>query len=285
MKPIVAVIAPGNMGAAVGARLVERGAQVCTLLEGRSQASVQRAVKAGMTDADDATIAQSDIILSIVPPGDALALAERLAPALRATSKKPVYVDCNAVSPQTAEKIAAVISATGSAFVDGGIIGGVPRAGYAGPQIYVSGPDAGRVEALIEYGLAIRPMDGPLTAASALKMSYGGITKGVTAICSAMVLAAQRGGVADALQREFAESQPMLAAHFARTLPDMFGKAYRWVAEMEEVADFTGTDAERDMYQGIAALYRRIADDVDGGKKEVGVLADFSTATKGAAKP
>ena len=37
---------------------------------------------------------------------------------------------------------------------------------------------------------AIRLLDGPLTAASALKMSYAGITKGFTALGAAMMLAA-----------------------------------------------------------------------------------------------
>lgn len=279
MQRIVTVIAQGSMGAGIGARLSEQGARVLTSLQGRSQASAQRAAAAGMTDADDAAIAKSDFILSVVPPGDALVLAQRLAPALKAATTKAIYVDCNAVSPDSAARIAAVIGASGASFVDGGIIGGPPRAGYA-PHLYVSGPDAHRVTSLSDLGLSIRVMEGPLTAASALKMSYGGITKGVTAICAAMVLAAQRGGVAQALQREFAESQPLLVPYFARTLPDMLPKAYRWVAEMEEVAQFAGSPAERDMYEGIAALYQRIADDVDGANKETAVLAAFADAMK-----
>ena len=81
---------------------------------------------------------RSDIILSILPPGDALGLAERLAPALRAAAKKPVYVDCNALDPATVLRIARVVEETGATFVDGGIIGGPPKARYS-PKIYLSG--------------------------------------------------------------------------------------------------------------------------------------------------
>ena len=275
MKPVVAVIAAGGMGAPVGARLAENGVRVVTSLAGRSPASVARAKAAGMEGVSDAEIAQADFLLSIVPPKEALPLAQRLAPALRAANRKPVYVDCNAVNPQTAARVAEVIAETGSPFADAGIIGGPPRKDYAGPHFYVSGPDAKRVEALKAHGLSIRVLEGPNGAASALKMSYGGITKGLTAVGTAMVLAAHRGGVGEALRKELAESQPALTTYLTRSVPDMFGKAYRWVAEMEEIAGFTGSDAEEEMYRGIAELYQRLATDFETDKNEVGALAEF----------
>jgi 3-hydroxyisobutyrate dehydrogenase-like beta-hydroxyacid dehydrogenase len=269
----VAVIAPGNMGAAVGARLVQRGARVVTSLVGRSAASAERAATAGMAAVSDAEIATADFVLSIVPPKEALPLAERLAPSLSAANEKPVYVDCNAVSPETAGRIAEVIAATGCPFVDGGIIGGPPRAGYHGPIIYVSGADAKRAEELNAFGLMFRAMGGPIGAASAIKMCYGGITKGLTAVGSAMALAAHRAGIADELHAELAASQPALMGRLSGSVPDMFSKAYRWVAEMEEIASFLGERSEADMFRGIAELYQRLAD--EGSKKEIEALAAF----------
>ena len=154
MQPIVAVIAPGMMGSGVGQRLVENGIEVRTLLAGRSDATLARAKAAGMVGASDEQIVASDIILSILPPGDALGLAERLAPALRAAAKKPVYVDCNALDPATVLRIARVVQETGATFVDGGIVGGPPRAGYS-PKIYLSGEAAPRVRRVDQ----VRPGD------------------------------------------------------------------------------------------------------------------------------
>lgn len=274
MKTTIAVIAPGAMGAAVAARLGENGADVVTSLSGRSPASAKRAAEAGMRIVDDAELPSSDLILSIVPPGDALGLAERLSPVLRSGSRKPLYVDCNAVSPETAKRIAGVIAATGTPFVDGGIIGGPPRSGYGGPTLYVSGEPAKRVEGLAR-GLVVRAIDGPVGAASALKMSYAAITKGLTALGSASILAATRAGAAEALHRELSESQPMLMAWLSRSVPDMFSKAYRFVGEMEEISSFMASDGGREIYAGIAELYREVAADKDGENRDIDALIRF----------
>src|SRR5437762_6428199 len=150
MPPVVTVIAPGSMGAAVGGRLVERGVRVLTTLTGRSPDTMERAQTAGLIHADDKEIAASDFILSIVPPGEAIGLVQRLAPVLTASNHKPVIVECNAVSPPTAEHIYHVIAPTGCPFVDAGIIGPPPRPkGKDSPRFYASGPEAKR-SALLE---------------------------------------------------------------------------------------------------------------------------------------
>ncbi len=132
MTPVVAVIAPGMMGAAVGKRLVDNGVKVLTSLNGRSAETVARAKSAGMAAASDEEIARADFILSILPPGDALALAARFVPALKASNAKPVYVDCNAINPATVERVAAAIAPSECPFVDAGIIGQPPKPPPAG---------------------------------------------------------------------------------------------------------------------------------------------------------
>src|ERR1044071_3281235 len=107
MADTIGIIAMGEMGSGVARRLHERGATVITQLTGRTAASAARAERAGAipVSTDDEFAAQADFILSIVPPGDAVALAQRLAPAIKRAGRQLVYVDCNAVSPQTAERI------------------------------------------------------------------------------------------------------------------------------------------------------------------------------------
>jgi 3-hydroxyisobutyrate dehydrogenase-like beta-hydroxyacid dehydrogenase len=280
MTPTVAVIAQGAMGAGVAKRLHDNGVRVVTSLAGRSEASAKRAAEAGMVAVSDAEIAAADFILSIVPPNEALPLAKRLAPALAAANRKPVYADCNAVSPDTVREIAPVIEATGTPFLDAGIIGGPPRSGYSGPIFYYSGPADTGIERLNDYGLIFRPVKGDIGAASALKMSYGGITKGLTAVGSAMMLAATRAGVAEALHAELSASQPNLMTYFARSVPDMFGKAYRWVPEMQEIAHFSGDPATEEMYRAIAAHYERLAADNEGEKAAIEALAEFFEKAK-----
>jgi putative dehydrogenase len=288
MTPVVAVIAPGMMGAAVGKRLVDNGVKVLTSLKGRSAETAARAKAAGMAVAGDEEIAASDFILSILPPGDAVALAERFQPALKASNAKPVYVDCNAINPKTVDRVAAVIAPTDCPFVDSGIIGSPPtplpnppplagegRVGGS-PRFYASGPAAPRFATLRQYGLDVRVLDGAISAASALKMSYAGITKGTQAIGAAMMLAATRAGSADALFAELSSSQKEMFAWFKRGLALMPPKAYRWIAEMHEIAGFVGDDpAAKDLYEGAAHFYERIAEDFEGGKKDVVALTEF----------
>jgi putative dehydrogenase len=259
---VIGVIAQGMMGAGVGRRLHEGGAKVRTLLSGRSQESAERAKAAGMAAAADEhdLLAGADFFLSILPPGEAEPLARRLAPTLAALDRKPVYVDCNAINPQTAMRIGEIIATTGADFVDAGIIGGPPRPGYS-PTIYASGPTAGQTAVLRDWGIDWRVIDGPVGAASALKMSYGGITKGTTAIASAMLLGAARFGCSEALIAELTESQPEMLARFRENIPRMYDKAYRWVAEMEEISDFLEQNPpSRDIYAAIARLYAHLAE-------------------------
>ena len=276
MSPTIAIIAPGAMGAAVGKRLVDNGLRVLTSLSGRSRDTAARAEAAGMAAAGDKEIAAADFILSILPPGDALSLAERFAPALKVSEAKPVYVDCNAINPATVARVAAAIAPTGCAFVDAGIIGGPPAPGDAGPRFYASGAAAERFAGLRDYGLDIRVLDGPIGAASALKMSYGGVTKGVQVIGAAMMLAATRSGSAEALHAELQFSQKELLALFKRQMSAMPPKAYRWVAEMQEIAGFVGDDPSAcEIYQGAAHFYARVARDFEGDRRDAAALAAF----------
>jgi 3-hydroxyisobutyrate dehydrogenase-like beta-hydroxyacid dehydrogenase len=275
MKPVVAIIAPGSMGAAVGGQLARNGVKVLTSLANRSAASAARAKAAGLEATSDAEITRVDFLLSIVPPKEAVGLAERLAPSLSGANRKPVYVDCNAVSPETALRISRIVGSTGTPFVDGGIVGGPPREGLPGPRFYVSGPDAGRLSVLNDFGLSVRQVEGPVGAASALKLSYAGINKGLIAIGSAMVLAARRAGVEGALLRELSESQRAVLAQLTRGVPDMFSKAERWAPELDEIARYAGDGSDAEIFAGMARLYERIADDLKKAGVETAALDEF----------
>ena len=273
--PTIAVIAPGAMGSAIAARLAEHGARVLTSLEGRGAASRARAEAAGMVDAPEAELVAADLLLSIVPPADAEALARRLAPALAAAARKPVYIDANAVSPDTIDRIAGIVAGTGTPFLDGAILGLPPKPGARGPRVYVSGDDTAPALVLRDLGLDLRVCPGAVGAASSLKMSYAGLNKGITALAAIMILAAERAGAGATLLDELAENEPALLARFAKALPDMVPKAYRWAPEMAEIADFLGPDAAgRQVFDGYAALYRHLA--AEAGGSDIAALIRFA---------
>ncbi|HUC19401.1 MAG TPA: DUF1932 domain-containing protein [Acetobacteraceae bacterium] len=257
----IAVVATGEMGGGIAARFKARGAEVFTNLAGRSEASRARAIGAGIAVIDDdaALIARAEIFLSVVPPARARSLAERFAPALARVGGRILYADCNAIAPETARAIAKTVTATGAAFADGGVIGGPPKGDDAGPRLYVSGEGAARLAVLTQFGLDVRPMEGGIGAASALKLSYAALTKGLTALGVAAGQGAASAGVAASLRAELAASQPQLLAWLARSVPRMYPKSYRFVGEMEEIARFLGDAGAAQMFLGAAGAYEEVA--------------------------
>lgn len=272
---VIALISPGAMGSAVAACLIAAGHTVLTSLDGRSAATRERAAKAGMKDAADDELADCDIFLSIVPPAEAAPLAERFMPLFRANARTPLYVDANALNPTSKKTLAARLAEAGVDMVDGAIIGPPPTgSARATTTIFLSGPRAQDAAVLDAPGCGATVLEGDVGAASALKMCYGGINKGVVGLATTLLLAAERHGAAPALRAEMQRSMPDLFARYTRQIPDMVPKAYRWVAEMEEIAAFLGADdaAGQRLFEGMAGLFGHVAADRQGDGSDIATL-------------
>ncbi|MDF0696562.1 DUF1932 domain-containing protein [Rhizobium sp. MC63] len=238
------------MGSAVARRLIDQGATVLTCLEGRSEETIARA---------------------IVPPAEAVGVAELVAKMTSGMPAPPPFIDLNAIAPKTMQAVAARFNGSRVEVLDGAIIGGPPVPGKSGPAIYISGDSGERSRRLEDYGLRVRKLDGPLGAASALKMCYAGMNKGFIGLGTAVLLAASRSGAAESLKAELAESLPDVDRKLTKSIPDMYPKAYRWVAEMQEIADFLGKDdPAAEIFRGMAGVFLRLADDVKGSRALVG---------------
>src|ERR1700686_1632137 len=100
---IIALLHPGEMGAAVGACLVSRGVRVVWASENRSPATRKRAQCAGLEDLEslDRALAASDAVLSICIPSGALELARQVA----SRRYRGIYIDANAISPTHSREI------------------------------------------------------------------------------------------------------------------------------------------------------------------------------------
>ena len=259
--PTVAVMSPGDMGHAVAATLRAHGLRVITCLEGRSARTRALAEQAGIEAVpdDDALVREADLLLSILVPAQALRLARQIAAALGRTGTDLLYVDCNAVAPQTARRIAEVVEAAGANFADAGIIGPPPKTG-ARTVFYASGAHAKSLAALRDFGLDVRPVGERPGDASAVKMCYAALTKGTTALMTELSVAAERLGVTAVLRQEFSESQQAPLDRMAKAVPAMIPKAHRWVGEMEEIArTFEDCGLTPKIYLGAAEIYDFVA--------------------------
>jgi 3-hydroxyisobutyrate dehydrogenase-like beta-hydroxyacid dehydrogenase len=268
----IAIVAIGEMGQGVARRLRQGGAAVATCLQGRSAHTAMRAADAGVAvlPDDDALVRGAAVVLSIVPPGEAFALARRLAAAMRRTGARPAYVDCNAISADTMRRIGEVLAETGAPVVDVGIIG--PPPGKGATKFYASGPPCAAFERLKACGLDVRWIGSALGEASTLKMCYGGLTKGLTALATTLLISARRAGVDQALAAELADSRTDLLPFLDRFIPSMPPKAYRWVAEMEEgAAALARVGLPPEMLAGAARLYEWIANARPGEGEPAGL--------------
>jgi 3-hydroxyisobutyrate dehydrogenase-like beta-hydroxyacid dehydrogenase len=234
----VGILSPGEMGSGVGAVLHQHGVRVLTCLAGRGGPSRARAARAGFEDTPDldALVGACDVLLSIVPPAVAGAVADQVAAAVRVIGANLLYADCNAIAPGTVRRIAQTITEAGARFADAGIIGPPPT--RPGNRFFTSGPGARELADLASYGLDVRVLDGEVGQASGLKMCYAAMTKGLQALGAELLVAARLLGVEDTLRTEQTQGGNLAAVRrfVEDALPSMPPKAYRWIGEMEEIA-------------------------------------------------
>lgn len=257
----VGLLSPGDMGHSVGKVLVDNGLRVITCFDGRSQRSRDLACEAGIQDGGslEDVVREADVFLSILVPSKAVEVAGQVADALRSSGSDLLYVDCNAIAPQTARSVADVITGAGSRVADIGIVGPPPR--RPGTRFYASGPAVNEVAELAAFGLDIRVIGNEMGQASGLKMCYGALTKGLQALGVELLVAAHALGLDEVLAEEQAGSVADIRDWLARSVPTMPPKAYRWVGEMEEIAKtFEDVGLTPLMFQGAADLYRFIAE-------------------------
>jgi 3-hydroxyisobutyrate dehydrogenase-like beta-hydroxyacid dehydrogenase len=257
----VGVMSPGDMGQAVAIGLKARGLNVYTALEQRSARTRALARESGLTDVGTVTqlVATCDIVLSIMDPGAAVLFARVAADGLRATGRHTLIVDCNAIAPDTVHQIKGLIEQAGGRFLDAGIIGPPPR-GKAKTHLYVSGAGAADLEQLAGPQLIVHVMGEGIADASALKMCYGALNKGTQALWLAVLIAAQRLGVADILEQQLQQSQAERYLWALSQFPSLPPKAYRWVPEMLEISKtLGGAGMTPQMFQGAADIYRFVA--------------------------
>ena len=259
----VAILSPGDMGHAVGRALREHGLRVISHLEGRSERTRELARSAGIAEVAclEDLVREADVVLSILVPSEATGVAESVADAIRATGADTVFADCNAVSPATAAAMCDAITQAGGCYVDGGIIGGPPVPGSPRVRIYMSGERAAELSALDCDGVAIKQMGDQIGRASAIKMCYAALTKGTSSLQLALLTAAEVLGVSEELAAEFASSQSAAFETMNRGLPGLPSKAFRWIGEMEEIADtFDAAGVTPFFHRGAAEMYRLMSE-------------------------
>ena len=257
----IGITSPGDMGQGVAMCIKALGFDVCMASDGRSARTRALGEKAGLTDCKslEKLVQTCDMVLSVLDPGAAVTNAKAVAAACKTTGRKIVFVECNAIAPNTMQEITGIMQAVGCTVVDAGIIGPPPR-GTAKQRFYVSGPHAALMNRINSPQINVRVAGEKIGDASAVKMCYAALTKGSIALGTELLIAARKLGVDQVLEAEFKGSQAELHQSVQNRAAGMPFKAYRWVPEMHEIAKtFEGAGMTPRIFQGAADLYAQIA--------------------------
>lgn len=239
---------------------------------------------------------QADYILSIAPQRDTQAIADRVIaaatdPAFEKRSNPLYFLDLNAVSPRTAREAYDhfAVAAPEIKVIDGGIVGGPPKLKVDGswycPGFVVSGPH--RLHELLPSGehlaqvLHVTHINDNIGSASGLKMCYAAIHKGFTALATQSLTTAHNLGIMSELQ-ECLKDSPLLGVYLNEMVPVMPPKAYRWVREMDEIAQTFEDDGmfspEESIFRPIGREYEFIANGTELGKEQTDARQRGKTA-------
>lgn len=253
------ILHPGEMGLSIAASAQNSGHTVYWVSEGRSQKTAERAARVGLIDAHTLAelCATCSAIFSVCPP-DA---AEDVANSVMAHGFTGLYVDMNAISPERAMRIGETMTAHGTRFIDGGIIGG-PAWKPNSTWLYLSGGEAQSVADYFSAGLLETSVIGDsIGKASALKMCYAAYTKGTTALLCAVLAASEALNVRAELNQQWAHDDPKLPEQNAQRVRGVTAKAWRFAGEMEEIAaTFSAAGVPGEFHMAAEDIYRRIAD-------------------------
>jgi len=260
-RPVVGVLHPGMMGAAVGSALKPVAGAVIWAAAGRSITTSKRAELADLVSVPDLAelVRRSDLIVSVCPPDAARDVAEHVAAVVDPRPELPLYLDANAVAPATAQAIGELLGP--DRVVDGSIIGPPPwEPGHT--ALWLSGAAAPTVAELFGGSpFAARVLGPELGTASALKACFAMQSKALPMIWLAMAAAADGYGVRAELRAELARmgvDETLLDGPGPRAASN----AWRWAGEMEEAADALLAVGVPDGFSRAAAqMYRRLADE------------------------
>jgi 3-hydroxyisobutyrate dehydrogenase-like beta-hydroxyacid dehydrogenase len=257
----VGVVSPGAMGSAVAHALATGGSRVVATVSGRSERTARLADRAEVEILPEleAVVRAADVVLSIVPPYAAPSIADNVAAAALAASARPLYVDLNAIAPETAVRIEAAVATAGLQLVDGSISGPPPWRPDT-TRVYLSGQRAGEVAALPFEGMERIVVSSEIGAASAVKMSTASVYKGSTAVLAQALLAAQRNDVLDHVLADLRDGAPELVARIERRLAMATSKSGRYVGEMREIAATqAAADLTPKLFEAMADVYSVLA--------------------------
>lgn len=233
----IGILSIGEMGYHWARLLASHGVEVLTYGKGRSEVTRKRAENAGVRFVPSLArlVSESDLVVCVVVPSAAKRVAAKVTKALiKVERKNLLYLDANAISPMTAREIEQHLFPASANFVDGCIIGSAAKMGQ-GTVVYVSGPQAALIQALEQFGFSVRLLGPEIAQASAFKIVYAGLTKGLQGLFVELLIGARKFGLLDEILKQYEESFPGLPGKVGQSIAALPVHAGRRAEEMKEL--------------------------------------------------
>ena len=233
----ITIISPGEMGAALGRKLIAGGFDVRSFVRDRGKETQNNAKTSGfdLTETFDHAARDCDLFVSVVPPGRAIDVASSFAQSIDGTSQEPpLYLDCNSVSPATAEAIGDLVGSAGARCADGVFFGTANMLDNR-TVLLVSGPAAETIAEAFRGTLDVRLHGDSIGTASALKMCFGAFNKSLVALYLSVVSSAAHLHAAADLVRYLSAFYPETCRTVHRLLPSYPRHGRRRLQEIREL--------------------------------------------------
>ncbi|MDN5423397.1 MAG: DUF1932 domain-containing protein, partial [Chryseobacterium sp.] len=237
-QPVIAVLFPGDMGTQITKALINHNFKVITAGEGRSARTLDNIRNSGITDTQSLqnTVEQADVILSLTSPEGSLKMAETVISCLKTTSNRPLYVDLNSNTPVLASSIEQLFLSVDVPFVNGAVMGAskdVPDHAV----LVVSGIYRSIFIKLFAPVFKIKDAGEKTEAASAYKLLFSMVNKGMNALFFETMTAAAHFGILDELNESLQEFLPGTYQDLMKTTPTYPQHILRRIDEMKGLAD------------------------------------------------
>ncbi|ASK28792.1 hypothetical protein CEY12_01125 [Chryseobacterium sp. T16E-39] len=234
IQPIIAILFPGDMGTQIAKALIKNNYKVITAGNGRSARTLENIKSIGIEDVGSLQniVEQADIILSLTSPEGSLEIAENTISCLENTDNRPVFIDLNSNTPEVALNLEKLFSAKNIKFVNGAVMGAskdIPD--HA--TLIVSGTYRNIFLDVFSTVFKIKDAGEKTEAASAYKLLFSMVNKGMNALFFETMTAAAHFGILDELNDSLQEFLPGTYKDLMKTTPTYPQHIFRRIDEMK----------------------------------------------------
>lgn len=242
-EPVIAIISLGDMGTQISRVLIENKFRVITAGEGRSEKTLENIHNTGVENTGSLkdTVEKAEVIISLTSPERSLRLAENIAMCLKDSQNRPLYIDLNSNTSAVALLIEKLLTQIHIPFLNGAVMGTSKDIPYTA-ELVISGVNRNKFFDLFGNLFKIKDAGEKTEAASAYKLLFSLVNKGVNALFFETMTAAAHFGILDELNKSLEDFLPGTYQDLLKTTPTYPQHIFRRIDEMKGLSEMLNNE-------------------------------------------